>query len=307
MAMDHAEARRALWARYDAGEATAEEVEARLVLLDRTPAGDEAAVRAALDGSIPLRRRVGSRGTGLVLGGIALVLFLIGGAVLAGEHGRGTPPPTSGVFTTGPVTAVPLPPGGFPGPTIVGGAVVAEAEPAECATAERADIPTDAAASAALLSEPPFLPEGYEVDDDEAITPGTDPDLTMSIAAGDPLPDEIRARVLAGALAVRMRTWRYIDAETSGEAALAAALSGCSYDAEEFEVPDHPELGGSVVTGVIPTTAFVGWRLGDRRFIVAVESAGDDPDAVEEARQLAGAIAVGELEAARNPPPAPAP
>ena len=63
-----------------------------------------------------------------------------------------------------------------------------------------------------------------------------------------------------------------------------AALSGCSFDAEAFTVPDHPELGGSVVTGVIPTTAFVGWRLGDRRFLVAVESDGDGPEAVAAAQ-----------------------
>ena len=111
----------------------------------------------------------------------------------------------------------PFPPApGFPGPTVVEGVaaeVVGEAGVAECATAERADIPTDAAANPALLSEPPFLPEGYELDDDEPIMPGTDPDITMSIAAGNPLPDEIRARVLAGDLPVRMRTWRYADAE----------------------------------------------------------------------------------------------
>ena len=63
------------------------------MLLDRAPAGDEAALRAALDGSIPLRRRVGSRGTGLVLVGIALVLFVIGGAIVAGEEGGGSPDP----------------------------------------------------------------------------------------------------------------------------------------------------------------------------------------------------------------------
>jgi hypothetical protein len=129
----------------------------------------------------------------------------------------------------------------------------------------------------------------------------------MSIAAGDPLPDEIRARVLDGDLAVRMRTWRYADAEASSEAGRAAALSGCSYDAEAFTVPERPELGGSVVRGVIPTTAFVGWRLAERRFIVAVESDGDDPEDVEEARLLAGAIAAAELDAARNPPPPPVP
>ena len=311
MAVDPADARQRLWERYDAGQASAEEVEARLVLLDR--AGDDVdAIRAAVDGPIPLRRRVASR-TGIAIGLAVLVLLLIGGAVVAGEDGGGTPTATSnggpsgGVVVNNPIPALPAPPALPPGPTVVEAGVAVAGEPAECATADTAEVPTDAPANPALLSEPAFVPEGYEVDDDETITPGSDADVTMSIAAGDPLPDEIRARVLGGDLGVRMRAWRYADAAAAGDAARAAALAGCSYDAQPFEVAGRPEIGGSVVTGVIPTTAFASWRLDDRRFMVAVESFTDDPEHVEEARQLAGAIAAAELDAARNPPPAPAP
>ena len=104
-----------------------------------------------------------------------------------------------------------------------------------------------------------------------------------------------------------MRAFRYADAGAADAAAATSAASACGYGAVPFAMPDRPEVGGSVVTGVIPTTAFAGWRMGDRRFVVAVESATDEPDHVEEARQLALEIAAGELEAAGHPPPTVAP
>jgi hypothetical protein len=69
-------------------------------------------------------------------------------------------------------------------------------------------------------------------------------------------------------------------------------------------VPDRPEILGSVVSGPIPTTAFAGWRLGERRFSVAVQVGVDgDPEALAAAQSLAGTIAGLELDAARTPPP----
>jgi hypothetical protein len=290
--LDAAEARRVLWARYDAGETTADELEARLRLLDR--AGDERTVTAALDAPVPLRRRRGARRLGAAVMVVTLVVAVVAGVVLAFGGDDSAAGPTGlpvGVETTIVVGAVPAGP----------------APPPDCPQAELADDPTDPAANPALLSEPPFLPEGYQVDDDDAIEPGTDPDISMSVAAGDPLPVEIRARVLDGDLAVRMRTFRYSDDAASADAAVAAALSGCSFSGERFDVPDRPEIGGTIVSGPIPTTVFAGWRLGDRRFIVAVEPGTDEPDELEAAKDLAGAIAAAELDAARNPPPPPAP
>ena len=317
MAMDRADARRRLWDRYDAGEVTADEVEARLVLLDRAGDDDESAVRAAVEGPLPLRQRAAHRRTFAALAVAVVVLLLVGGAFLAGEDGDGTPTATSGanaasgseiVVVAGPAP-IPLP----PGPTFVpGNEVIVGPDPPppgapDCETPEVAEVPTDAPVNPSLLSDPPFLPEGYELDDDDDIEPGTDPDVSMSIAAGSPLPEEIRARVLDGDLSVRMRAFRYADGDAAAASGRAAAASGCQYAADPFEVPDRPEIGASVITGVIPTTAFASWRLDDRRFIVAVESDGDDPEDVEEARLLAGAIAAAELDAARNPPAAPAP
>jgi hypothetical protein len=131
----------------------------------------------------------------------------------------------------------------------------------------------------------------------------------MAGASGNPLPNEIRARSLTGELLVRMRTWRYVNAATAAEASASAAMLGCATPAAEpFVVPDHPELNGTLVLGgAIPTTAFTGWRLADRRFSVAVQPASDDPDDIEAAPGLAAVIALAELDAARNPPPAPAP
>ena len=104
-----------------------------------------------------------------------------------------------------------------------------------------------------------------------------------------------------------MRSFRYAGADESAAAAIVAAQSGCDFAGETFAVPDHPEIGGTIVSGPIPTTAFAGWRLGDRRFVVAVEAGTDEADELDEAKQLAGAIAAAELDAARNPPPPPAP
>ena len=129
----------------------------------------------------------------------------------------------------------------------------------------------------------------------------------MSIAAGNPAPVEIRGRSLDGDLPARMRAWRYGSVEDADAAAIEAQVTACSYTALPFDALAHPEINGFVVSGVIPTTAFAGWRMGDRRFLAAVEAASDAGEDVVEARSLATSIAVGELEAARNPPAAPAP
>ena len=301
MPTDRAEARRTLWQRYDAGAVAADEVEARLLLLDRAAEDDEAAIAAALDGPIPLRRRAASHRTAVIVGAVLLALALGAGVVAAaGGGGNGTPSATSGV-----VPGVPPPPG-LPG-TVATVAGVGGAIDAGCAEQDVLPAAGDAAANPSLLSDPAFVPEGYEVDDDDVIAPGTDPDLTMSVAAANPSPVEIRGRSLDGDLPARMRTWRYGSVEEADAAALDAQITACSYSATAFNPPEHPEINGAVVTGIIPTTAFAGWRLGERRFLAAVEAGSDDPEDVEEARRLATTIAVAELDAARNPPPAPAP
>ena len=299
MVPDKAEARRILWARYDAGAVTADEVESRLLLLDRAADGDETAIAAALDGPVPMRRRAAAHPKVLIVVAVGLALALGAGVVIAsGDRGDGTRTATSGERSVPP----------FPGEvatTVVGFA--GGAEDAACADLDVAPPAGERASSPSLLSNPPFLPEGYEVDDDETIEPGTDGDPSMSVAAGDPLPIDIRARSLDGRLLVRMRTFIHASVEDADAAAASLEVTACGYGATPFDVPDRPEINGTVVTGVIPTTAFAGWRLGERRFLVAVEAATDDADDIAEARQLAGEVAAAELFAARNPAPDPPP
>ena len=161
------------------------------------------------------------------------------------------------------------------------------------------------AASPALLSDPVALPEGYTMGDEEEIVGGTDPDVAMSVSAGNPPPVQTLARTLIGPLSVTMRAWVYESAEAAGAAGADVLQQGaCVYDIQRYEVPDRPEIFGSSVSGVIPTTAFAGWRLGERRFSVAVQAGADgDPEALAAAQALAGTIAGLELGAACTPPP----
>src|SRR5688572_22163159 len=120
----------------------------------------------------------------------------------------------------------------------------------------------------------------------------------MQINAGTPLPVAIRARTLSGELEVSMRGFQYASAEDAVAAGRSVLGQGvCLYGAEGFPVPDRPELVGSVVEGPIPATAFVGFRIAERRFTVSVVAV-TDPDtgsasdeAIEAARVLAGTIA----------------
>jgi hypothetical protein len=160
------------------------------------------------------------------------------------------------------------------------------------------------AANPALLSDPAALPEGYTVGIDDDITPGSDPNISMSVSAGNPLPHTIQGRTLNGALPVTMRTWVYDSAEAASEAGLSVLGQGvCQYDAEPYDT-GRTEILGSVVSGVIPTTAFASWRLAERRFTVAVEAGTDANDeATTAAQQLASTIAGLEYDAANTPPP----
>jgi hypothetical protein len=299
MAMDRAEARAELWRRYDAGEISARDVEVRLGLLERA-GDDESALRDALERRVPPHRRASTR-RAIVAGAAVIAVLLLAGAAVAVVGGGDDDAISTGGSGRFPENPVPFEGGGAVA-TIVVEPGVAPPPPPDCPEGERQQAGADeAAASPALLSDPPFLPEGYELDgDDDAIIAGNDPDLTMSVAAGDPLPVEILARVLDGDLPVRMRAFRHEDPEHASAAVAASARSACGYAATYFEVPDRPEIGGAVVTGVIPTTAFASWQLGDRRFLVAVEAEGDGEDDIEEARVLAGLIAGGELDAARG-------
>lgn len=299
--LDGRGAREALWGRYDAGDLDAKELESRLKAVDR--AGDDpAALRQALDAPLTT---TDARRKALVIGGVVLALLLAVAVPLfvldddaVSELGL-----TSTTGAAPPVTPAPL-------PVPIGGGDVDCEELDDAIAATEAAAIADLPANPSLLSDPPLLPEGYEVDDDEDVAPGTDPDIAMQVNAGTPLPVEIRARTLSGDLDVGIRSFRYAspdDAIAAGRSVIGQGV--CSYGAEGFTVPDRPELTGSVVSGPIPTTAFVGFRMGDRRFTVAVVAETDaatgevTDEALAAAQALAGAIAALEVDAARTPPP----
>lgn len=291
-ALDGRSAREELWRRYDAGDLDASSLEARLRAVDR--AADEDALRRALDAPIttadPTRRA-------LLLGGIAVALIAaiaLPLVLLGGESGGDD---TVGTATTGGI-APPITPA-QPVPA-----------PVDCPEVEDAMVAVDAAASdeppanPSLLSDPPAVPEGYRVDDDEEIVPGTDPDIAMQVSAGSPLPVAIRARTLRGELDVSMRAFQYASVEDADAAGQSVVAQGaCLYGAEQFGVPDRPDLVGSVATDApIPPTAFVGFRIGDRRFTVGVVAPSDSDADLELAKALAGTIAGLERDAANTAP-----
>jgi hypothetical protein len=289
-----ADGRRALWARYDAGDLSAEELDARLRALDR--AGDDpGAVARAVDGPVRTSRR--GRGRAVAIGATAaalLVVVVTAAASDPGDEGRGAAPG---------IDSPPVPGGVEPAPVDPGVEVDCPELDAALERFEALDEET-APANPALLSDPVALPDGYVLGDEESIIPGSDVDVAMSVSAGNPLPVDILARTLNGRLAVTMRAWEYESAEAAGEAGLSVLRQGvCTYDMTSFAVPDRPEIGGSVVSGVIPTTAFASWRLGERRFTVAVQAGADgDPEATAAAQDLAGRIAALEYDAAATAP-----
>jgi hypothetical protein len=293
--VDGGEARAELWRRYDGGAMGADELEARLRLLDRASLEDTEAVRRAVDGAVPVRRRRSTR-TAVVAGFCVLAaVLLVGGlvAVVAGEGGSdrsGIGVSETTIFVNGPVVAPVAP----PGPDCDEFLDLLEENDGQFGIPE-------APANPMLLSEPAFLPEGYEVTSEDEITPGTDPDIAMSTAAGNPLPVQILGRSLGGGdIPVRMRAFVFESVEVAQRNSQDLARNGlCSFDGDRFQVADRPELFGTVVTGVIPTTAFVSFTLGERRVIVAAEAGDGD---VEAARVLAGQIAAAELDAARTAP-----
>lgn len=299
MATHKAAARSELWRRFDAGEVLADELEARLQLLDRAGDDDEAAIAAAVSAAVPIRRRRSTRRLVVALAGLLALVAGAGGVVaLAGAldgdgssgSGNGAAAGFEDTFAAGgPVVAVP------------GVVAPVPAPPVECTEAERLrDEPTgtEAPADPEPFSDPPVTPEGYDVAvERESIAPGNDFDLAMSSAAGNPLPVEVWGRDLTGELVVRMRTFVYGDADQAVEAAATAAQTGCSFGAEFSETDDG--IGLAVVRNAgIPTTVFASWRLEERRFIVAVEPAGDEDERIGAARTLAVEIASAEREAA---------
>ena len=301
MGLDGRSAREELWRRYDAGSLTAKELESRLRAVDR--AGDDHALQQALDAPLTTtdpRRRA------LLIGGIAVVLLAAVAVPLVFLDGDADGGVTRSTGTTGGEQVAPITP---LGPTVVPQPV------ADCEELEAAQARVDAAnideppSNPALLSDPPALPEGYRVDDDEELGPGTDPDIAMQINAGTPLPVAIQARTLSGDLDVSMRSFEYASADDATAAGRSVLGQGvCTYGAEGFEVPGRPELVGSVVEGPIPPTAFVGFRIGERRFTVSVVAAGNpdtgtvDDEDLEAAKALAATIAGLELDAARSGP-----
>lgn len=297
--IDGASARTTLWARFDAGEVTASELDGRLRAVDRA-GSDPAALARAIDGPAPRTRRPVGKAALAALFAVGLVAA---GAAVVDAVGGGDPSPTPGP-TPAPGTIGPV--GGGPG---VGGII--GVEPVDCPEFDEALERFEAidqetpAANPSLLSSPVALPEGYAFTDEETIVPGSDPDIAMSVSAGDPLPLNILARNLSGPLPVTMRAWEYESSEAAGQAGATVLQAGvCTYDLKFFDVPDRPEISGSVVSGPIPTTAFASWRLGERRFTAAVQAGVDgDPAATAAAQDLAGRIAALELDAARTEAP----
>lgn len=287
------ETRTELWARYDAGGLSTDELDARLKAVDR--AGDDAAaLQQALEG--PVRAvRPGRRRRMVIVAAVVVCATVATAAVVAWPDSAGEsaePPPT-----------------GAPPEVIVEepGALPQDCEALDDARDDLAEVPVDAdepPANPALMSDPPALPDGYTVADEVTLVPGSDPDLAMGIAAGNPLPVDVLARQLLGPLTVTMRTFVYESADAAeASGASVAGDAVCGYGGTIFAVPDRPEIAGTVVSGVIPTTAFATWRLGDRRFTVSVQAAvPDDAAATAEAEALAGEIAGLELDSARAGP-----
>ena len=296
--MDGGEARSELWRRYDAGTIDADELEARLRMVDQAALGDADQVRRAVDGTVPIRRRRSTRKAVLVTLAVLGVIALAGGVVTVAAGG-------SDDDHLDDIAVVP----GVGQVTIVGGPVPLPPPPPDCEEFEalleenggQFGIP-DVPASPVLLTDPPYLPAGYERTSEDDIVPGTDPDIAMSTAAGNPLPVQILGRSLGGGeFPVRMRAFVFDSVETAQQNSRSLARDGlCNFDGERFSVEGRPELFGTVVTGVIPTTAFVSFTLGEQRVIVAAESGVGD---VEGARLLAGEIAGAVLDAARTAPP----
>jgi hypothetical protein len=296
------ETRASLWARYDEGELGTDELDARLRAVDR--AGDDPlALEQAFEGPVRAPNPRRRRWLGVAAAGGAAVLLVVVAVALVGDVGGGS---GNGNGNGNGGTAVPL-------PQPVPGLPV-DPEPVECDALDDAlerlegIDGTEAPANPAALSDPPALPDGYTVADEVSLVPGSDPDLSMNISAGTPLPVEITARQLLGPLTVTMRSFTYESPEAAGESGLSVVDDAfCVYEATSFTVPDRPEITGTTVSGVIPTTAFASWRLAERRFTVSVQAAdvdglGAGPDETAEAEALAGAIAGLELDAARAGP-----
>jgi hypothetical protein len=296
--VDGGEARSELWRRYDAGTIDADELEARLRMVDHAALGDADEVRRAVDGIVPIRRRRSTRKAVVLTLGVLGVMAIAGGVVTvaaSGDDDGGAD--INGGF--GPVTTaigiLPVPAPAPPPPDCDEFTALLEENGGQFGFP---DLP----ANPVLLTDPPYLPAGYERTSEDDIVPGTDPDIAMSTAAGNPLPIEILGRSLdGGEFPVRMRAFVFDSVETAQQNSRDLARNGlCNFDGERFSVEGRPELFGSVVTGVIPTTAFVSFTLGDRRVIVAAEAGAGD---VEGARRIAGEIAGAELDAARTAPP----
>src|SRR5262245_55430849 len=265
-------------------------------MVDQAALGDAEQVRRAVEGTVPIRRRRSARKAVLLSLGVLGVIAVAGGLLTVVAAGDDAPDVTNGPF--GPVTT---------GIGVV--PVVPPDQPPDCdeftelleEDGGQFGVP-DLPANPVLLTDPPYVPAGYERTSEDEIVPGTDPDIAMSTAAGNPLPIQILGRSLGGGeFPVRMRAFVFDSVETAQQNSHDLARSGlCNFDGERFPVEGRPELFGTVVTGVIPTTAFVSFTIGDRRVIVAAEQGAGD---LEGAKRVAGEIAGAELDAARTAPP----
>jgi hypothetical protein len=292
---DRGAARGELWRRFDAGLIDADQLEARLQLVDRAANGT--ALAAAVDGRLPARRRV-RPGTLYMAGRTAVavvgaILLLAGGmAFLAIRDAR--------TSTNAPAaTALTLP--ALQGPVVPPVAPVAPGQAASCpaadaATASQDPLPPetafDAPQSDHLLADPPPAVDGYEVTYDAEQT-GAETDSAWSVAAGsNPAPSRTWVRTRQGDDRVEIHAYLYDSHATAMAVGHDAFVTGvCNFNGLPVPVDGLPGSYVLTVTTLEPT-AYTGFTLGPVRVVVAAFDAD-----LELARTHAIAVAKAEHDA----------
>jgi hypothetical protein len=300
-------ARADVWRRFDAGEIGAAEVEARLRRIDR--AVDDDTVAGAASGTLPITSRLSRRSLALIgaLGvivvglGVAAVVTGVGEDELGAGGGQTVGTGEVGAPTDGGVGVIVGGPAVDPvaPPPFVGPGCEALDDLTAAQEASGVDV-TQQPTNPVLLTDPAFVPEGWEFGDDYSVTPGGESDIAMSTAAGTPGPIEIAARDLDGPRRITMRTFVYEDHDTAVAASSSAPMTSlCSFNGRLVEDPSGNGLFTVVLTDApIPPAAFSGWLRGDRRFTVMVEAASTEEADLDAAAAAAGEIAAAELAAA---------
>ncbi|SRR6266545_450587 len=306
--VDATSARAELWERYDAGRIGADELEARLQLVDR--AGDPDALAAALDGAVPFhRRRTVRRARPGVLAAVAVtVVIAVTGVVVAsaigdGREGSGLGQNRIAIAVDGvPVPAPPVTPVGVAGAAVEPATTaVPDCEEAKPRADDAGPPPEDLVFGDHILSDPPAVPEGFTLVDDFEV--GAETDVAWQISAGDPPPLATWGRVLQASdesgTTIEMRGYEYESAEIAARIATDGGKVGiCQYQGKPFDVPGIPRAGGLTVTVAGPT-AYASFTTGAHRVIVAAKQ----PD-LDLATEHAVAVLTAEWDALQAAQPA---